>query len=321
MRVLLAYDHSSTSKDAMDFALQLPTRRPADMDLVSVVEPPVMIDPTFGAVPMDLHAFIDEERRQVQRDSAELCERVKGNPRIGSVHSHVVMGQPSVKLLEMADQHRVDLIDLGAIGHSALERVLLGSVSDYVATHGTTSTLVVRPPKSENVSLKRIMLALSGCPEDSSMLHWIREMQFGADVEVHLVRVLDLLTFYRQDFRQKASEVWQEQSDDARRQVHDFEGELQQLNLKTESHLVQASHVGDALTNYAERHEIDLLITGASDSGLLTRVILGSVSRYVLRHAGGSVLIARDRKEEGVPPATPLQHGVTSEDPQKTVGS
>lgn len=298
MRVLLAYDHSSTSKIAVDFALQFPTRRPVDLDVVSVVEPPIVIDPTFGAIPMNFHTFVEEERMQIERDAAAICERVGGNPRINSVHRHVLIGQPSVKLLETAEQRSTDLVILGAVGHSTVERVLLGSVSDYVATHGTMSTLVVRPPSAEGASVKKIMLALSGYPEDSSILDWIREMEFGSDVEVHLVRVLDLFTFYRQDFRQKASEIWNEQSEDAKRQVHDFERELQQLNLNTESHLIQASHVGDALTNYAERHEIDLLITGASDSGLLTRVILRSVSRYVLRHAGCSVLIARTKKGE-----------------------
>ncbi|MEM6471690.1 MAG: universal stress protein, partial [Planctomycetota bacterium] len=206
---------------------------------------------------------------------------------------------PTSRLLDIAEQCKADLVVLGAVGHSAVQRVLLGSVSDYVATHSDTSTLVVRPSgeASFDPEVQKIMLALSGRPEDARMLTWLRELKLRPNVEVHLVRVLDSFKHYRQDFKQKASESWDRQSELAQSQILDFEGELQKLGLNTESHLVQNDHVGDALVNYSDCHGIDLIMTGDSDSGLMTRIFLGSTSRYVLRHARCSVLIARSRED------------------------
>ncbi|MFK7819747.1 MAG: universal stress protein, partial [Planctomycetaceae bacterium] len=56
-------------------------------------------------------------------------------------------------------------------------------------------------------------------------------------------------------------------------------------------------HVGEGLIDYAERHGCDLVMAGGSDSGLLTRIFLGSTSRYVLRHARCSVMIVRDKHD------------------------
>jgi len=199
----------------------------------------------------------------------------------------------------VADDTDADMIVMGAVGHSALQRVLLGSVSDYVATHADVSALVVRPPRDSEVQpeLKRIVLALSGTPQDDRMVSWMRQLKWGQDVEVHLVRVLLLPTLYRQDIRQKAFDYWENYVREAQTQILNLETTLLDLGFNTESHLVEAEHVGEAVIDYAEEHGCDLIVTGDSDSSLLTRVFLGSTSRYVLRHAQCSVLVVRDRKD------------------------
>ncbi|MEO9593491.1 universal stress protein [Rhodopirellula bahusiensis] len=146
-------------------------------------------------------------------------------------------------------------------------------------------------------TLQKIVIALSGRPEDQRMIDWLGNLHLQSSVEVHLVRILQLQTLYRQDFRQKASESWGIFVKQAQQQILDLETQLQKLNLNTETHLVEGDHVGEALINYAEMHGCDLIMTGDSDSGLLTRLFMGSTSRYVLRHATCSVLIVRDEEE------------------------
>ena len=129
------------------------------------------------------------------------------------------------------------------------------------------------------------------------MVDWLRCLKLRSNVEVHLVRILHLPTFYRQDIRQTASEFWESFVKQAQSRILDSETAVQAIGLNTETHLVEADHVGEALVDYAEEHGCDLLITGDSDSGLLTRVFLGSTSRYVLRHAQCSILVVRDKED------------------------
>lgn len=55
------------------------------------------------------------------------------------------LGRPEYAILETAGRERVDLVVVGSRGLSGLARVLLGSVSEYVASHAHCSVLVSRP--------------------------------------------------------------------------------------------------------------------------------------------------------------------------------
>lgn len=154
----------------------------------------------------------------------------------------------------------------------------------------------IRPP----IVIKLATLDVQFSPKASAcswMVDWLGNLHLRPSVEVHLVRILRLETLYRQDIRQKASESWGIFVKEAQRQILDMETQIQKLDLNTETHLVESGHVGEALVDYSENHGCDLIMTGDSDSGLLTRVFIGSTSCYFLRHANCSVLIVRDKEE------------------------
>ncbi|SMP42725.1 Nucleotide-binding universal stress protein, UspA family [Neorhodopirellula lusitana] len=302
MRVLLANDATPHSHAAADYLLAMPFRKPIDLDIASAVTPPILVDGGMVGMPIDMSDFVEEERQvakaRVDQTAADFRDGARGKS-LHSVSTHVPVGPPPSEVLNLADQTNCDLIVMGAVGHSALERVLLGSVSDYVATHSDVSTLVVRPNRDSEIppSLKKIVIALSGSAEDQRMIDWLGNLHLRSSVEIHLVRILRLESFYRQDIRQKATEYWAMFVKHAQQQILDLESQLQSMDLNTETHLVESDHVGEALIDYAETHGCDLVMTGDSDSGLLTRIFMGSTSRYVLRHARCSVLVVRDKGE------------------------
>ncbi|MCA9258664.1 MAG: universal stress protein [Planctomycetales bacterium] len=59
------------------------------------------------------------------------------------------------------------------------------------------------------------------------------------------------------------------------------------------SHVIEAEHVGQAVTDFADSRNIDFVVVGDTERGMLGRLFMGSVSRYVLRHATSSVWISR----------------------------
>lgn len=56
----------------------------------------------------------------------------------------VVRGSPVEAILKVADDEHADLIVMGTVGMSAVERVLLGSVSEKVSRHAHCPVLLVR---------------------------------------------------------------------------------------------------------------------------------------------------------------------------------
>ena len=57
--------------------------------------------------------------------------------------SVILKGNPAEKILDFADEHDIDLIVVGSLGKSGIERFALGSVSEKVVRHAKVPVLVV----------------------------------------------------------------------------------------------------------------------------------------------------------------------------------
>jgi universal stress protein E len=83
----------------------------------------------------------DDEPDPTEIESAAQVARAAGARPI----RERALGRPEYAILEAAGRERSDLVVVGSRGLSGVARVLLGSVSEYVATHAHCSVLVVRP--------------------------------------------------------------------------------------------------------------------------------------------------------------------------------
>ena len=53
-------------------------------------------------------------------------------------------GHAGSEIVALAEREKIDLIMVGSHGKSNADRLLIGSVSTFVVTHSTASTMVVR---------------------------------------------------------------------------------------------------------------------------------------------------------------------------------
>ena len=144
MHILTAYDDSPYSRFALDGLSKLPHRGEIDLSLVTVSTVPSMAD-WFGTTQAnDATQFIKPQREADEKRMQEIADSVAASFR--SIRTHLPSGSPGVEIVKLGKSEKVDLIVCGAIGRSALSRVFLGSVSDYVSTSAECSVLVIRPP-------------------------------------------------------------------------------------------------------------------------------------------------------------------------------
>jgi hypothetical protein len=95
-------------------------------------------------------------------------------------------------ILEVSKQIDADLIVMGAVGHSMVSRMLLGSVSDNVATQAKCSVLVVRPQEdnlSPHVSANKIAVAFDGSVASCESVSQMMAVKWDHDTEVKVVTV------------------------------------------------------------------------------------------------------------------------------------
>jgi nucleotide-binding universal stress UspA family protein len=65
------------------------------------------------------------------------------------ITKNVVSGLPKREILEKAKSFDADLIVVGSQGQGAFSRLLLGSVSQYLATHAKCSVMIVKDKEAK----------------------------------------------------------------------------------------------------------------------------------------------------------------------------
>jgi nucleotide-binding universal stress UspA family protein len=144
-RILVATDGSPLSKKAAKGAIALAAATGAELVALHVVPryPMSWFEGAVGISPHDIAATEKAWNDNAQDLLDAVCAqakaaRVKAKPVIA--HSDLV-GQA---ILGAAKKHKCGLIVMASHGRKGLARVLLGSETLQVLTHGTTPVLVLR---------------------------------------------------------------------------------------------------------------------------------------------------------------------------------
>jgi nucleotide-binding universal stress UspA family protein len=129
MRVLLATDGKPHSDKAVSYALEYARRFGAELFIVYVVSPKA-----------------GEDRDKAIGNGMRVLEEVKTKALgQGSVVTTLLeAGSPHEATLAAADRVKADAIVVGTSGKTALDRALIGSVSEYIVRNARCTVIVVR---------------------------------------------------------------------------------------------------------------------------------------------------------------------------------
>jgi nucleotide-binding universal stress UspA family protein len=133
VNILCGVDGSNTSIETAGLAARIAVASGAELRLQNVV-------PVFEGDEREW-TLDDDEPDPTEIESAAQVARAAGARPI----RERALGRPEYAIPEAAARARSDLVVVGSRGLSGVARVLLGSVSEYVATHANCSVLVVRP--------------------------------------------------------------------------------------------------------------------------------------------------------------------------------
>lgn len=125
-RILVAYDGSDHAKKAVAHAVALAKAFGSSVCVITVA-----VDPS--------QASLDK----AQKIASEAAEALKSQG-VALEEVAVRSGTPAAEILNYAEEKGVDLIVMGSRGLSALQRLVLGSVSQAVASRARVPVLIVR---------------------------------------------------------------------------------------------------------------------------------------------------------------------------------
>jgi nucleotide-binding universal stress UspA family protein len=137
--ILVAIDGSKASEKAFDFAVDEAGLHNATLHAIYVVETGL-----FSSLPTDNTVEIMYRALEKEGDDVLTKANKAASARGIPVTTHMKQGHAGNEIITLAEHQKVDMIVVGSHGKSNADRLLLGSVSNYVVTHGKITTLVVR---------------------------------------------------------------------------------------------------------------------------------------------------------------------------------
>ena len=139
-RVLLASDASEGAARATEAAVALAARFHSALTVLSVYQPPGLLAEAADA----FTEFYPEEHEQQVMQAVEASMKAVSEKCGIPAAVRQEKGHPAETILRVAGESSAALIVVGSRGHGGFAALLLGSVSQSVATHAHCPVLVVR---------------------------------------------------------------------------------------------------------------------------------------------------------------------------------
>jgi nucleotide-binding universal stress UspA family protein len=289
MKVVLAVDLDDQSNESAKFLCRLPEASSMEVSLVTVLNMP-----EFG-----IHAstelwypeFLEQQREAVDAKHREVATFLEASGI--TVKSHRLSGHIGDEIVRHAEKFEADWIVVGATGHTAIGRLLLGSVSDYVATHAKCSVLVVRKDTLATDEPMKFSVAYDHSKSADKVIGELTRRAWPRASSLQLITAVTPIMAYRDDLFPAAQDLERQQRTDAQRFADDAASRIKNFDAGVVLAMVEGEHIGDAIVTAADDFGSNLLVVGDKGHSLFERLMLGSTSRYILHHAHQSVLVIR----------------------------
>jgi len=283
-RVLLATDGSTHAEAAARFLALLVQQHELDVVVVTVVQraPSYVAEQAFQREVAAAREAYAKVEKMLTGTSARLRHELRE-------------GHPGEMIVEVANDFDAELVLVGARGRSRISCMLLGCTSDYVATHAKCSVLVVRDERPIDIDSRfRIAVGYEDSAFARAALREVSETVWRDGDEIHIVAILCCLYgFFGEIPLDSEIATDSDSTKRLRNALNDAVSQLRDVTSAVKAHLIEHEHIGNGLVNFARDNQCDLIVVGENPQSTLGRALLGSVSRFVLRHAPCSVLITR----------------------------
>jgi nucleotide-binding universal stress UspA family protein len=301
-KILLATDGSEEAELALLTAVDLAIRTDSELHVVHVggehhPDLPTLLEPRL----------FEERLRELEQEAREVLEgQVKKVEEAGGTvaEAHLRMGgPPDQHIVELAEEIGAGLIAMGSRGLGGIRRALMGSVSDSVVSHAHCPVLVVRRVRREEQAASifptRILLATDGSEEATLAAQTAADLAQKTGSELHLVNVRPAPVYI-----EPTSEVlyWISRIEESERkeaqQLLDAQAEqIQALGATVAQSHVRLGRPDEEIVILAEEIGAGLIAMGSRGLGGVRRLLMGSVSDSVIRHAHCPVLVVRAEKD------------------------
>jgi len=144
-KVMIATDGSDYSKLAVDKGIEL-ARLSGGMVYAVCVVSTIYLYPMNGDYFMGMNPYWESMHEALKTQGQQAVNDIKGAGEIEGVIVEPVLleGHPADELIRYAEENGMDIIVMGTLGKTGLDRLFLGSVAGNVVRYSKVPVMVVR---------------------------------------------------------------------------------------------------------------------------------------------------------------------------------
>ncbi len=294
-KILVPLDGSPIAEQVLPYARSVVNALDVPVELLHAVEPEIIAtfaDPNHGR-------YVDMVESTLKEEGLKYLNEIGRSFRAGTkVICSTEFGKPADVIVSKAVGAPGTLIAMATHGRSGFQRWLLGSVAEKVLQMAANPLLLVRagPEKKIARGFKTIIVPLDGSPLAEQAIPHACEMARRMDLEIVLLRVyaIPIMGFTAEDYyTPNLEELLKQAEEEARHYIEAKSAELMRAGLKRVSARFIEGESADQIIDFAKKTPDSLIAMSTHGRSGIGRLVLGSVTNRVVRHAEEPVLVVR----------------------------
>src|SRR5262249_11319872 len=232
----------------------------------------------------------------------KASERIRSAFPGWTVSAKALWGSPGKMILETSEWCHPDLIVAGSHGRSRVARLFLGSVSQELIHKAGCSVRVAKAGVSTGREAIRLVIGCDSSKESDAVIRSVAGRSWPQKTEAQIISAFQSITPVITDLEastyahEHAYSVIREADERMRMRLGNATAECTNSLLRAGIIATSAVVEGDpreVILAEAERLNADSIFVGARGVGRMERLLLGSVSSYVVTHAHCTVEVVR----------------------------
>jgi nucleotide-binding universal stress UspA family protein len=274
-RILVGTDGTPGAEEAVSQGARLARITAAGLEIVHVLRPPGPVQTISGPERLEAaEAILLEAGRRAEKEEVEARLRL-------------LVGEPADMLAREAAGTWCDLVCVGPDAAFLEKPHLLGGVAAHLVHGGTRPVLVARAPGREGGRRfpTRVLVAVDGSESSMEAVRLTARIAEAADAELRIAHVVPVSGHGGVGWTSDGHEMGFEPLGPAVQLARDMG--------VSAAREICLGRPGPTIARLAEEWDADVIAVGTHRRNGIGRLALGSVSDWVVRHAGRSVLVAR----------------------------
>lgn len=147
-KIMIATDGSENAKKAATSGIEIAKLAGAELYIVHVI--PKVPNLSYFGIPIESPRKIPIEEqtfiKNLEEEGMEILKIIQKMADEKGVNAEILLleGHPGSEIIDFADKNDVDLIVMGTLGRTGLNRIIIGSVAVDVVRHANKMVLVVK---------------------------------------------------------------------------------------------------------------------------------------------------------------------------------